>query len=94
MEFKTLEEEIKYVYSNRQGNEFVRDESFMFRIILNATNTMTNLSSFYNDYKHLYAFKIINKLWYIKAVTDLYLLALLHTREDDWNEIIQKEQII
>lgn len=94
MEFKTLEEEIEYVYSNRINKEFVRNENFMFKIIVSATNTYTNLSLFYNDYKTLYLDNKISRQCYISAVNDLYLLALLHTNENNWDEIIQEEQTI
>lgn len=92
MEFKSLEEEIEYVYSNKTNKEFVRNENFMFKIIVNATNTYNNLSLFYNDYRHLYEVGIIDESWYISSVNDLYLLALIHTNKNDWDRIIQDKQ--
>lgn len=74
-----LDEEIEFVHKNRLKNELIRPFGVMQKIIVEATNTYTNLSLFMNDYISLYVDNLIDKRMYEKALNDLYLLALLHT---------------
>lgn len=74
-----LDNEIEFVHKNRLKNELIRPLGIMQKIIVEATNTYTNLSLFMNDYISLYVDNLIDKRMYEKALNDLYLLALLHT---------------
>lgn len=74
-----LDNEIEFVHKNRLKNELIRPFGVMQKIIVEATNTYTNLSLFMNDYISLYVDNLIDKRMYEKALNDLYLLALLHT---------------
>lgn len=76
---ESLDEEIEFVHKNRLKNELIRPFGVMQKIIVEATNTYTNLSLFMNDYISLYVDNLIDKRMYEKALNDLYLLALLHT---------------
>lgn len=76
---EALDEEIEFVHKNRLKNELIRPFGVMQKIIVEATNTYTNLSLFMNDYISLYVDNLIDKRMYEKALNDLYLLALLHT---------------
>ena len=76
---KELEEEIEFIHSNRTNKRLLRPLDVMRKVIIEATNTYTNLSLFMNDYMNLYSDNAIGKYEYISAMNDLYLLALLHT---------------
>lgn len=76
---KELDEEIEFVRKNRLKNGLIRSFNEMRNIIIQATNTYTNISLFMNDYIQLYDDKLIDRDMYEKALNDLYLLALLHT---------------
>ena len=74
-----LDNVIEFVHKNRLKNELIRPFGVMQKIIVEATNTYTNISLFMNDYISLFNDKLIDKETYEKALNDLYLLALLHT---------------
>ena len=76
---KELDEEIEYIHSNRLERRLLRPFDVMEQVIIEATNTYTNLSLFMNDYMHLYADNLIDERMFYSAMNDLYLLALLHT---------------
>ena len=76
---KELDEEIEYIHSNRTNEQLLRTSDVMQEVILNATNTYTNLSLFMNDYRRLYYECLIDEKMFYSAMNDLYLLALLHT---------------
>ena len=79
-----LDEEIEYIHSNRLNKGLLRPFDVMFEVIVEATDTYTNILLFMNDYMHLYADNLIDKTMYHSAMNDLYLLALLHsTCEED-----------
>ena len=78
-----LDEEIEYIHSNRLNKGLLRPFDIMFEVIVEATDTYTNILLFMNDYMHLYADNLIDKTMYHSAMNDLYLLALLHTTCDD-----------
>ena len=80
---KELDEEIEYVHSNRTNKHLLRPFEKMWSIIIEATNTYTNISLFMNDYIRLFNSKKIDELMYNSAMNDLYLLALLHTTCDE-----------
>ena len=46
---KELDEEIEYIHSNRTNEQLLRTSDVMQEVILNATNTYTNLSLFINN---------------------------------------------
>ena len=79
MTMKELEEEIEYIHSNRTNKGLLKPIDVMEQIILEATNTYTNILLFMNDYTQLYAEDIMNENEFNSAMNDLYLLALLHT---------------
>ena len=90
---KKRNEEIEYIHSNRKDfgdNYLLRDDLVIREVVIAATNTYTNLSLFYNDYEILYFKKLINEKVYINALNDLYLLALLHIDDEEY-ERIRKE---
>ena len=73
---KELNEEIEFIHNNRTGKELLRPLNVMEKVILEATNTYTNISLFMNDYISLYYNGKINERVFNAAVNDLYLLAL------------------
>ena len=79
MNRKELDAEIEYIHSNRTNKRLLRPLDLMEEVIVEATNTYTNLSLFMNDYMNLYSDNAIGKYEYNSAMNDLYLLALLHT---------------
>ena len=76
---KELDNEIEYIHSNRTNKELLRPLEEMRKVIIEATNTYTNISLFMNDYTKLYYDKHIDKEMFNSAMNDLYLLALLYT---------------
>lgn len=76
---KELDEEIEYIHSNMPVPNLLRPFEQMWSVIIEATNTYTNISLFMNDYMNLYSDNAIGKYEYNSAMNDLYLLALLHT---------------
>ena len=74
-----LDNEIEYIHSNRTNKELLRPLEEMRKVIIEATNTYTNISLFMNDYISLYNDNSISKEMFYSAMNDLYLLALLHT---------------
>ena len=68
------------------NKKLLRPLDVMKKVIIEATNTYTNLSLFMNDYIDLYDDKLIDKKTFDSAMNDLYLLALLHTGYDDLEE--------
>ena len=79
-----LDEEIEYVHSNMPATNLLRPFEQIWSVIIEATNTYTNISLFMNDYIRLFNSKKIDELMYNSAMNDLYLLALLHsTCEED-----------
>ena len=73
---KELEEEIEYIHSNRTNKGLLKPIDVMEQVILEATNTYTNLSLFMNDYIKIYNHGLINGIVFYSAMNDLYLLAL------------------
>ena len=45
-----LDNEIDYIHSNRTNKELLRPLEEMRKVIIEATNTYTNISLFMNDY--------------------------------------------
>lgn len=76
MTTKELNEEIEFIHNNRTSKELLRPLNVMEKVILEATNTYTNISLFMNDYIRLYYNGKINERVFNAAVNDLYLLAL------------------
>ena len=77
---KELNEEIEFIHENRLNNELLRPLNVMQKVILEATNTYTNISLFMNDYIKLYNDEKIDENTFNSAMNDLYLLALLYIR--------------
>lgn len=77
-----LDEEIEFVHNNRLNKRLLRPFDTMREIILEATNTYTNISLFMNDYIKLYNDEKIDEITFNSAMNDLYLLALLHISDD------------
>ena len=73
---KELDEEIEYIHSNRTNKGLLKPIDVMEQVILEATNTYTNLSLFMNDYIKIYNHGLINGTMFNSAMNDLYLLAL------------------
>ena len=73
---KELDEEIEYIHSNRTNKGLLRPIDVMEQVILEATNTYTNISLFMNDYIKLYKDDKIDGNQFNSAMNDLYLLAL------------------
>ena len=73
---KELNEEIEFIHSNRTSRELLKPLNVMEKVILEATNTYTNISLFMNDYIRLYRDGKIDERVFNAAVNDLYLLAL------------------
>ena len=87
---KTRNEEIEYIHSNRKDfgdNCLLRDDEIMRAVICAATTTYTNISLFYNDYERLHFKKRIDEMMFINASNDLYLLALLHIDDEEYERI-------
>ena len=80
---KELAEEIEFVHNNRTNNRLIRPLDVMREVIIEATDTYTNISSFMIDYELLYEDHLIDHVAYHSAMNDLYLLALLHTSCDE-----------
>ena len=76
---KELDEEIEYIHSNRLNKHLLRPFEKMWNVIVEASTTYTNLSTFMNDYDRLYVDGLIDETMHNLAINDLYLLALLHT---------------
>ena len=74
-----LDEEIEFIHNNRLNKRLLRPLDTMREVILEATNTYTNISLFMNDYVKLYNDEKIDEITFNSAMNDLYLLALLHT---------------
>ena len=79
MNKKELDEEIEFIHSNRTNKRLLRPFNVMRKVVIEATNTYTNISLFMNDYIQLYDDTLIDKEMFNAAMNDLYLLALLHT---------------
>ena len=79
-----LDEEIEFIHENRLKDELLRPLNVMQKVILEATNTYTNISLFMNDYIKLFKDVKIDVTMFISAMNDLYLLALyiLDVRSD------------
>ena len=73
---KELDEEIEFIHENRLKGELLRPLDVMQKVILEATNTYTNISLFMNDYIKLFKDVKIDVTMFISAMNDLYLLAL------------------
>ena len=87
---KTRNEEVEYIHSNRKDfgdNYLLRDDEIIRTVICAATTTYTNISLFYNDYERLYFKKHIDEMMFINASNDLYLLALLHIDDEEYERI-------
>lgn len=85
MSKKELDKEIDFIHSNRLKNRLLRPLDVMRKVIVEATNTYTNISLFMNDCINLYHDGLINEKMYNSSMNDLYLLALLHTScEEDF----------
>lgn len=78
-----LDKEIEFIHSHRTNERLLRPLEVMRKVIIEATNTYTNLSLFMNDTIGLYKDKIINKYTFNTTMNDIYLLALLHTNCDE-----------
>ena len=74
---KELDEEIEFIHDNRTNKELLRPLSVTEKVILEVTNTYTNISLFMNDYIRLYHNEKINEKIFNAAINDLYLLALI-----------------
>ena len=77
-----LDEEIEFIHNNRLNKRLLRPLDTMREVILEATNTYTNISLFMNDYVKLYNDEKIDEITFNSAMNDLYLLALLHISDD------------
>ena len=84
---KTRNEEIEYIHSHGLINRLLRPLDVMTRVIAEATNTYTNILLFMNDYGNLYRNELINEHMFNSAMNDLYLLALLHIDDDEYERI-------
>ena len=80
---KELDEEIEYVHRNIPATKLLRPFEKIWNVIVEVTNTYTNISLFMNDYIRLFNSEKIDELMYNSAMNDLYLLALLHTTCDE-----------
>ncbi len=79
MNRKELDEEIEYIHSNIPDIKLLRPFVRIWNVVVNASNTYTNLAAFMNDYINLFHKGIIDVNVFNKTLNDLYLLALLHT---------------
>lgn len=73
---KKIDEEIEFIHENRLKDELLRPLNVMQKVILEATNTYTNISLFMNDYIKLFKDVKIDVTMFNSAMNDLYLLAL------------------
>ena len=89
---KALNEEIEFIHDNRTDERLLRPLDTMRKVIVEATNTYTNISLFMNDFISLYDDKSIDKEMLNSVLNDLYLLALSHTDYKE-NENEQKRNI-
>lgn len=80
---KELDEEIEYIHNNRLSKRLLRPLDVMRKVIIDATDTYTNISLFMNDYDMLYADELIEERMFNSSMNDLYLLALLHTSYEE-----------
>lgn len=79
-----LDAEIEFIHSNRTNKRLLRPLDLMEEVIIEATDTYTNLSLFMYDYTNLHSDNTMGKYEYNSAMNDLYLLALLHTSTDEY----------
>ena len=79
-----LDAEIEYIHSIRLSKKLLRPVGKMWNVIVEASNTYTNLSAFMSDYDMLRANGLISEAMFNSAMNDLYLLALLHTSTDEY----------
>ena len=77
-----LDEEIEFIHNNRLNKRLLRPFDTIREVILEATNTYTNISLFMNDYVKLYNDEKIDEITFNSAMNDLSLLALLHISDD------------
>lgn len=89
---KTRNEEIEYVHDNRVEYDIydiplIRDFAIIRKVVISATDTYTNLSAFLDDYGTLYHNHDISSNFYNCALNDLYLLALLHIDDEEYEQI-------
>lgn len=85
--YKTRNEEIDYIHSKIIKHRLLRPLYVMRKFIIEATTTYTNISLFMNDYKKLYADDLIDERTFNSAINDLYLLALLHINDEEYERI-------
>ena len=71
-----LDEEFEFIHSNILRKGLLRPIDVMEQVILEVTNTYTNISLFMNDYIKLYLEGKIDGTMFNSAMNDLYLLAL------------------
>ena len=92
---KTRQEEIKKVHNERHIDctSILKDEKFKRDIIINATTTYTNLCLFANDYDEAYELEQITIYDYVSAINDLYLLALQHITDEQYDLLLLKESV-
>ena len=84
---KTRNEEIDYIHSIIIKHRLLRPLYVMRKVIIEATTTYTNISLFMNDYGNLYRNELINEHMFNSAINDLYLLALLHINDEEYERI-------
>ena len=84
---KTRNEEIDYIHSYIIKHRLLRPLYVMRKVIIEATTTYTNISLFINDYIKLYSDELIDERTFNSALNDLYLLALLHINDDEYERI-------
>ena len=85
---KELDKEIEFIHDNRSSEKLLRPLDVMRSVIIEATNTYTNISLFMIDYENLYADNLIDEHMFNSSMNDLYLLALLHT---SYKEMLENE---
>ena len=71
-----LDEEFEFIHSNILRKGLLRPIYVIEQVILEVTNTYTNISLFMNDYIKIYNHGLINGIVFYSAMNDLYLLAL------------------
>ena len=71
-----LDEEFEFIHSNILRKGLLRPIDVMEQVILEVTNTYTNISLFMNDYIKLYKDGKIDGNQFNSAMNDLYLLVL------------------
>lgn len=89
---KTRQEEIEKVHDERHDNHIdtLRCEIFKRNVIVKATNTYTNLSLFANDYDNAHDLGFMKKHEYNAAINDLYLLALQHITDEEYDLLLKE----